>query len=571
MRTYISLQVKLLLAIGVILLSVFALTEILNYQAMQVTEKKNLQDQAERVRSLLMAYRKTQQQVFLDYKVPLDEVTLHFLPAFAIGEISKEYPNWDPSGFKFNNVSDQPRRPEHQADALEMSAMDYFRRHPEQKILFQSFTNAQGEAYYLYARPIWIEEHCLKCHAKREDAPKTVREKYDTAWGYKVGDLRGILSIKVPAEKIKQRTQASFMQHLWIQFAGFISIFILVMWFVRTYISSPLWDLIAVMRSITQGNYTQRLSGFRGEFGILSAAFNEMSEKIASQQQALRQWNEELEQRVADRTQELALANQEINALNKRLQSENMRMGAELEITRRLQQMVLPSQTELNQIEHLDIAGFMEPANEVGGDYYDVLQHNGMVKFGIGDVTGHGLESGVLMIMVQTAVRSLLLNNQTDPQIFMNVLNQVIYQNTQRIDSDKNLTLALLDYHDKTLTLCGQHEEVLVVRKNGTIERIDTIDLGFCVGLEPDIAPFVQQQSIHLEAGDGIVLYTDGIVEAFNWQQEVYGVERLCHIVAANWSGCSADIRQAIIEDVHRHLGNLPLLDDLTLLIIKQK
>ncbi len=120
--------------------------------------------------------------------------------------------------------------------------------------------------------------------------------------------------------------------------------------------------------------------------------FSELSELAAT-----------LEQRVCERTAELASASAEINALNQRLRSENLRMGAELEVTRRLQQMVLPKAHELAAIEHLDIACLMEPASEVGGGYYDVLQHNGCVKIGIGDITGHGLESGVLMLMVQMA------------------------------------------------------------------------------------------------------------------------------------------------------------------------
>jgi serine phosphatase RsbU (regulator of sigma subunit) len=77
--------------------------------------------------------------------------------------------------------------------------------------------------------------------------------------------------------------------------------------------------------------------------------------------------------------------------LNKELKSDNRRMGAELDVSRRLQQMLLPREEELQQIEGLDIAGFMEPADEMGGDYYDVLYHDGLVLFGIGDVTGHGL------------------------------------------------------------------------------------------------------------------------------------------------------------------------------------
>ncbi len=571
MRIHLSLQAKLLIAIGLILCVVFVMTEIFNYRSMQKNEQKNLQDQAERVRSLLMAYRKNQQKVFIDYKVPLDDVTLHFLPAFAIGQISKEYPNWDGSGFKFNNVSDQPRRPEYQADKVELAAMAHFRQHPKEEILFHPFTNEKGEEYYLYARPIWIEEQCLKCHDKREDAPPTIRDKYDTAWNYKVGDLRGLLSIKVPAVTIKERTMASFQQHLWMQLFSFVAIFAMVTWFIRTYVSCPLFALMAAMRSVAEGNYALRLSGFSGEFGTLSNTFNEMSEKIASQQQALRALNEELEQRVATRTRELAEANHEISALNQRLQSENLRMSAELDVTRRLQRMVLPSPAELAEITQLDIVGMMEPATEVGGDYYDVLQHNGLVKFGIGDVTGHGLESGVLMIMVQTAVRTLLLNNITEPQHFMRVLNQVMYQNARRIESDKNLTLALLDYRDHTLTLTGQHEEVLVVRQDGSLERIDTTNLGFIVGLEPDITQFVSQQQIHLAPGDGVVLYTDGLVEAFNPAGEIFGVARLCSVVQQHWQHAAVEIRQAVIDAVHRHAAGRPLMDDVSLLIIKQK
>jgi hypothetical protein len=100
-----------------------------------------------------------------------------------------------------------------------------------------------------------------------------------------------------------------------------------------------------------------------------------------------------LEQRVAERTEQLAEANAEITALNIQLQAENLRMGAELEVTRKLQQMLLPTAEELQQIADLDIACYMEPADEVGGDYYDVLQHNGQIKIGIGDKPRHDILS----------------------------------------------------------------------------------------------------------------------------------------------------------------------------------
>ncbi|MFN3925727.1 MAG: hypothetical protein ACK4QL_00055 [Pseudanabaenaceae cyanobacterium] len=76
---------------------------------------------------------------------------------------------------------------------------------------------------------------------------------------------------------------------------------------------------------------------------------------------------------------ELELANQEISALNALLAQENTPMKNELEVVRKLQQMILPRETELRQIRDLEVAGFMQPADEVGGDYYDVLQQSGRV------------------------------------------------------------------------------------------------------------------------------------------------------------------------------------------------
>ena len=278
-----------------------------------------------------------------------------------------------------------------------------------------------------------------------------------------------------------------------------------------------------------------------------------------------------LEQKVEERTGQLAHANAEITLLNQRLRSENLRMSSELAVTRQIQQMILPKEHELSQIPNLEIAGFMEPAEEVGGDYYDVLQKDGRVKIGIGDVTGHGLESGVLMIMVQTAVRALLQTDETDPQVFLDQINRTIYDNVQRMGSDRNLTLALLDYQNNCLSLSGQHEEVLLVRSGGIIEQIDTIDLGFPIGLESDITGFVHQIQVQLNPGDVVVLYTDGVTEAENDLSARYGLERLCRIVSQHWQSSALEIQQAVIRDVRHHIGNHKIYDDMTLLILKQK
>jgi len=298
------------------------------------------------------------------------------------------------------------------------------------------------------------------------------------------------------------------------------------------------------------------------------------------------QYATQLEEKVAKRTkqlaeanEELAAANVEISVLNQSLEKENLRMGAELDVARHIQQMVLPKPEELEQIEELDIACFMEPADEVGGDYYDVLKRDGRIKIGIGDVTGHGLESGVLMLMVQTAIQTLLTTDITDPESFLSLVNEAIYNNAQRLQTDKNLTLSLLDYQPQQgiqpdggiLQITGQHEEILLVRKGGEVERIDTFDFGFIVGLQADISPFVAQHEISLQQNDGIVLYTDGITEAQNFQKKQYGVERLCQIISQNWHLSAHEIQNAVIADLRLHIGTQKVYDDITLLVLKQK
>lgn len=250
--------------------------------------------------------------------------------------------------------------------------------------------------------------------------------------------------------------------------------------------------------------------------------------------------------------------------------AENVRLSAELMITQKLQQMLLPKPIELNQVNGLDIAGFIEPADEVGGDYYDVLQFNGRVKIGIGDVTGHGLESGLMMMMVQMAVRTLLTHQETDPLRFLNTINRSMHDNIQRMQIQKNMTLSLLDYDSGVLQLTGQHEEVIIIRANGEIERLDTLELGIPIGLEADISTFAQASTITLSQGDVVILYTDGITEAWNDERQSYGLERLCQVAQTHGHATSGDICQAVISDLRTHTGDRTLDDDITLLVLKQ-
>jgi serine phosphatase RsbU (regulator of sigma subunit)/nitrate reductase NapE component len=285
----------------------------------------------------------------------------------------------------------------------------------------------------------------------------------------------------------------------------------------------------------------------------------------------LKKANTTLEAQVKKRTHQLEQANTKIIALNESLESENIRMKTELDLTRQVQQAILPKKQELAQIQNLDIAGFMQPATEIGGDYYDIIERDGKVKIGIGDVTGHGLESGMLMLMVQTAVRTLLESNETDPQKYLDTLNRTIYHNINRMESDKNMTLCLLDYYKSSVRIYGQHEEVLIVRKGGKLQRIDTTDLGFAIGLEEEISHLVAYADIRLLPHDIILLYTDGITEAEDINGALYGLKRLTTVLQKNWELTAEEIKEAIIQDLWQFIGTQKLLDDITLVVLKQK
>ena len=310
----------------------------------------------------------------------------------------------------------------------------------------------------------------------------------------------------------------------------------------------------------------------------LVAENNRVAEKLKEQvvlkDQAytqLDQVNKNLEDIIEERTHELLNANREINSLNQRLTVENFRMSSELAVTRKLQEMILPRTKELKRIEELDIVGFMEPADEVGGDYYDVLQRNGQIKIGIGDVTGHGLESGVIMIMVQTAIRTLLINGERNPVKFLSTVNQTIYENLQRMNCDKSLSLILMDYHDNKLCLSGQHESVIVIRANGEIEIIDTDSLGFPIGLTDEISEFIFEVEICLNLGDIVLLYTDGIPEAENQIKQYYGLERLTQVVREAHEKPVDQIREIVITDIREFIGSNKVYDDITFVVMKRK
>jgi serine phosphatase RsbU (regulator of sigma subunit) len=117
--------------------------------------------------------------------------------------------------------------------------------------------------------------------------------------------------------------------------------------------------------------------------------------------------------------------------------------------------------------------------------------------------------------------------------------------------------------------ISGQHEEVLVVCGDGILERHDTLNLGFPLGLEDDISSFIGEATVPLGFGDVMVAYTDGITEAMNDAGVAFGVERLSEVVRTSHRQPAGAIREAVLSSLRKHIGDLHLLDDVSLLVIK--
>jgi len=346
---------------------------------------------------------------------------------------------------------------------------------------------------------------------------------------------------------------------------GFLALALLLTTLLSRRFTAGLVGLADAAGRLTRGDYSVQVPvQGRDEVALVGTAFNSMALEI-------REHTEMLEHRVAERTSQLASATDEIKRLYDKLKDENLRLGAELDVARKIQLMVMPAPGELERIPDLDIASYAEPAEEVGGDYYDVLYIPGGAKIGIGDVTGHGVESGVLMLMVQSVSRALYERGVTDPREFLDVLNRSIYKNMERTRSDRHLSLAFVDYADDQAVISGQHEEVIIVRDNGAVERLDTMDLGFPIGLEPNINDFLASTTVPFNKGDTMVLFTDGITEAESEDEKLYGIDNLIASVQRTHKASATSIAAAIIADVRAHIGKQKVHDDITLVVLKHR
>ncbi len=292
-----KLQSKLLLSFGLVLVVSFTLVEIIGYRQTQEQTLVELRKNALEIRGILMATRRIYLKQFIQSGLPLSRNTLGFLPAHAMNRISNDFLNWSNSGLTFNNVSDQPRNPNNQADKVELDAMAFFRANPSEKEHLASFKNEQGQSFYHFSSPIWIEEYCLKCHGSRDESPQTIKELYTSSYNYKLGELRGLMSIKLPAYLIEDEINAQRISESIGHLFGFVITFAFGAWLLNKLVIRHMIVLQKVAGELASGNYDIR-APVKGhdEMSDLAIAFNNMAEQRQKAESLLR----ESEQQIRD-------------------------------------------------------------------------------------------------------------------------------------------------------------------------------------------------------------------------------------------------------------------------------
>ncbi|MBN2617922.1 MAG: SpoIIE family protein phosphatase [Spirochaetales bacterium] len=376
----------------------------------------------------------------------------------------------------------------------------------------------------------------------------------------------------------------------------------------------PITILTDVATRISDGDLTARSNIItNNEVGILSNAFNLMvnrvedqnrilekeveertselhaaNEELATQNESIEAMNEELKvhnesldtysreieamyeelqvtnESLDSKNREVEAMNEELNASNRMLAKTRDALWTEMELAQKIQTVLLP---EKPAIKGFEIAAFMNTTATVGGDYYDVLNVDGKDWFLIGDVSGHGVSAGLIMMMVQTSIHIALSQNpDLNPADLLTLINRTIHSNISKLGGKRYMTLTVFACLDSNkFSFAGAHLPVIIYRKEeNRIEFLETP--GTWVGLVDDIENLNKANTFSLNNGDALLLYTDGISEAVCRDGKLFSQEGLAELFFNNIDK-SVDNICSVIKSRSK---DLVVDDDITVMILKK-
>ncbi len=250
------------------------------------------------------------------------------------------------------------------------------------------------------------------------------------------------------------------------------------------------------------------------------------------------------------------------------LKRENQLLAEQLRIAREVQKQLFPQ--SLPRLRSLDYLGLCHTAREVGGDYYDFLQFQPeQLWLAVADISGKGISAALLMANLQALLRSRAPLHGGSLASLASDVNLMLHATT---DPTKfaSLFLGIFDGDTRRLRYVNAgHCFPLVIRcpRNGRRHTEFLEPTGTLVGLFPEAE--YQEASIQLNPGDLLVVYTDGITEAFNPDWVEFGEERFQNLVVGQADLPPSDLSRCILEEVASHQGGREQSDDLTLVLAR--
>ncbi|MFC1555824.1 PP2C family protein-serine/threonine phosphatase [candidate division KSB1 bacterium] len=241
-----------------------------------------------------------------------------------------------------------------------------------------------------------------------------------------------------------------------------------------------------------------------------------------------------------------------------------MKLREESQLAGEIQRRLLPKSAP--EIPGYDIAGSSIPALDVGGDYYDFIPFgNNELAICLGDISGKGMPAALLMANLQATIRGQVLTGKP-PKESIARSNDLIYMSTE---ANKFATLfySILKPEENELIFTNAGHDPPILFQSASQNRYLKSGgpvLGFMSGLE------YLQETVRMQPGDTIVVYSDGITEAMDTNDDEFGEDRLVQIVSDNKDISANELIEKIISDVRIHALNVPQSDDITIVIIKK-
>ncbi len=249
--------------------------------------------------------------------------------------------------------------------------------------------------------------------------------------------------------------------------------------------------------------------------------------------------------------------------------SERERMDRELEVAREIQSGFLPETQP--QEPGWSVGSFWQAARRVGGDFFDFFHLPRVGKEGgwgivIADVADKGVPAALYMALSRTLIRTVALNG-VNPATSLERVNNLLLADS-RSDLFVTVIYAIWDTAENLVTFTNAgHNPPLCVRAGGTVDTLT--GGGIVLGVVPDVS--MEDREVRLEPGDAMVLYTDGITEALNADEEEFGLDRLEAVALASRHLSAPEIVRAIRDGVASFVGQTPQSDDLTLVVFKRE